>query len=180
MSAEPARETASPESATQPGLVVDEGEAAERWTGVVANGSDQAVVMFVAGATLLPFLQAMWSAVGTRIGERLDDAARGALGRVLRRELEETPLRDAATHRYLRSSGGTRVRIDADMPEEALRQLLTMAFEPLEEGARDVPALVRWTSDGWLATVARSGRLYDLNWDLERSCWVDVSARPTE
>jgi hypothetical protein len=151
MSAEPARETASPDSASQPELVVGEGEGAERSTGTVVNDPDQAVVMFVAGATLLPFLQAVWGAVGTRIGERLDDTARGALSRILRRELEETPLRDAATHRYLRSSGGTRVRIDADMPEEALRQLLTMAFEPLEEG----PPMFQPSSDGLRAGGSR-------------------------
>ena len=148
MSAEPARGTASPESAPEPEHAGGEEEAAQRSFGVVANSSPDAIVMFVAGATLLPFLQAMWGAVGARIGERLDDTTRGALSRVLRRELEETPLRDGATHRYLRSPGGTRVGIDAGMPEEALQQLLTMAFEPLEEGGPDVPALVRWTSGG--------------------------------
>ncbi|MER6408296.1 hypothetical protein ABT269_33395 [Streptomyces viridosporus] len=179
MSAELPRETASPEPPTQPEPVVGDEEAAQGSIDTVANGTDQSIVMFVAGATLLPFLQAVWGAVGTRIGERLDDTTRSALSRVLRRELEETPLRDGATHRHLRSPGGTRIRIDAGMPEEALQQLLTMAFEPLEEGGSDVPALVRWTSGSWLATVARSGRLCDLNWDAERSCWVDASATPT-
>ncbi|MCX4482365.1 hypothetical protein OG890_00120 [Streptomyces anulatus] len=143
------------------------------------TNSFESIAMVVAGATLLPFLQALWGAAGTRVGERLDDATRGALRRVLRRELEESPLGDSADYRHLTSPGGTRIRIDADMPEQALSQLLTLAFEPLEEDGPDVPALVRWTSGGWLATVARSGQLHDLNWDTGRSCWVDASATPT-
>ncbi|WP_406242765.1 hypothetical protein [Streptomyces anulatus] len=143
------------------------------------GNSIQSIAMVFAGATLLPFLQALWGAAGTRVGERLDDATRGALRRVLRRELEESPLGDSADCRHLTSPGGTRIRIDADMPEQALSQLLTLAFEPLEEDGPDVPALVRWTSGGWLATVARSGQLHDLNWDTGRSCWVDASATPT-
>ncbi|MFJ2101487.1 hypothetical protein ACIOHR_30440 [Streptomyces anulatus] len=63
--------------------------------------------------------------------------------------------------------------------EEALPELLVMAFERLEEGDPDAPALVRWTSAGWLATVVLSGQLYDLNWDIERSDWVGFPASPT-
>lgn len=110
------------------------------------TNSFESIAMLVAGATLLPFLQALSGAAGTRAGERLDDATRGALRRVLRRELEESPLGDSADYRHLTSPGGTRIRIDADMPEQALSQLLTLAFEPLEEDGPDVPALVRWTS----------------------------------
>ncbi|WP_257138059.1 hypothetical protein [Streptomyces sp. b84] len=143
------------------------------------TNSFESIAMLVAGATLLPFLHALWGAAGTRVGERLDDATHGALRRVLRRELEESSLGGSAAYRHLTSPGGTRIRIDADMPVQALSQLLTLAFEPLEEDGPDVPALVRWISGGWLATVARSGQLYDLNWDAERSCWVGASATPT-
>ncbi|NEB04324.1 hypothetical protein [Streptomyces sp. SID13726] len=138
-----------------------------------------AAVYIAAGATLLPFLQALAGAVGTRVGERLDDAARGALRRLLRRELEEgAPGESGPAPRFLTTQGGTRIRLDADLPEEALPQLLTMAFGPLEEGDPDAPALVRWTSAGWLATVADSGQLHDLNWDFGRSEWVGSTASP--
>ncbi|WP_330476767.1 hypothetical protein OG301_00155 [Streptomyces platensis] len=141
-------------------------------------GDNNSVAMFIAGATLLPFLQALWAVVGTRIGERLDDATRGALRRLLRRELEEG-FGSSPTPRLLTTPAGTQIRLDADTPEEALPQLLSMAFERLEEGVPNAPALVRWTSAGWLATVARSGQLYDLTWDIERSDWVGPSASPT-
>ncbi|MER7929788.1 hypothetical protein ABTY96_42785 [Streptomyces sp. NPDC096057] len=133
----------------------------------------------VAGSALLPFLQALGTAVGTRVGERLDDATRGALRRILRRELEQrAPRGSSPAPRVLSSPGGTRIRLDPDMPEEALAQLLTLVFERLEAGDPDAPALVRWTPTGWLATVARAGQLYDLSWDSQRSQWVESPAPP--
>lgn len=94
MSEEAPHETANPEpddaqTRTEPFVMVRE-EA----RGAVIRGDEnsvQSIAMFVAGATLLPFLQALWGAAGTRVGERLDDVTRGALRRVLRRELEESP-----------------------------------------------------------------------------------------
>lgn len=147
--------------------------------GSVAGGDYNSVTaaMFVAGATLLPFLQALGTAMGTRIGERLDDTTRRALRKILRRELEggET-CGDSPTPKLLATQGGTQIQLDADMPEEALPQLLAMTFEPLEGG--DTAALVRWTQTGWLATVARSGQLYDLRWDSQRSDWVGHPSSP--
>ncbi|WP_141666029.1 hypothetical protein [Streptomyces hirsutus] len=143
----------------------------------MANNS---VVAFVAAATLLPFLQALGTAVGTRVGEHLDAGTRKTLRRILRRELERgTPREGSPLPGVLTTQAGTRIRFDADTPEEALPQLLAMTFERLEQGASDLPALVRWTAAGWLATVARSGQLYDLNWDPERTEWVPVASPPT-
>ncbi|MEU8669457.1 hypothetical protein OG333_37250 (plasmid) [Streptomyces anulatus] len=148
--------------------------------GTVVIGNHNSAAMFIAGATLLPFLQALWGVMGTRIGERLDDTARGALRRILRRELEQGRARgNSPAPRLLTTPGGTQIRLDADMPEEALPHLLDMVFERLEEGDPDAPALVRWTPAGWLATVARSGQLYDLSWDSQRSDWVRLPASPT-
>ncbi|MER7178139.1 hypothetical protein ABT404_01345 [Streptomyces hyaluromycini] len=143
-------------------------------TMVVGNyNSVGSAAVFLAGATLLPFVQAVWAVVGTRAGERLDDTTRGALRRILRRELEQgAPRGSSPAPRLLTTPGGTQIRLDADMPEEALPQLLAMVFERLEEGDLNAPALVRWHPAGWLATVARSGQLYDLTWDSRRSDWV--------
>lgn len=139
-------------------------------SGVVYNAGSNGVVMFIAGATVLPFLQALWAVVGTRVGERLDDATRRALRRILRRELEQGARGSSPEPRILVTEGGTKVQLDPDMPEEALPQLLYMVFDRLEEDADAV--LVRWTPAGWLATVARAGRLHDLKWDRGRLDWV--------
>lgn len=143
--------------------------------------SSQVFFFAAATATLVPFLQALGTVVGTRIGERLDDATRGALRRMLRRELEQaTPgASGPASIRLSTTSGGTRIQLDAGMPEEALPQLLSMTFERLEEDGSDAPALVRWTQAGWLATVARSGQLCDLIWDAQREDWVPTLSPPT-
>ncbi len=144
--------------------------------------SSSQVAYFAAAATLLPFLQALGTAVGTRIGERLDDATRGALRRILRRELERSTSRTSDPSGIsgisLATPGGTRIRLDADTPAEALPQLLTMRFERLEEQGSDAPGLVRWTQEGWLATIARSGQLCDLTWDPGRTTWVADSTPP--
>ncbi|MFE7759744.1 hypothetical protein, partial [Streptomyces sp. NPDC057429] len=140
----------------------------------------EAVTAFAATATLLQFLQALGTTVGTRIGERLDDATRGTLRRILRRELErEAPSTARPLPGILTTSAGTQIRFDVDTPEEALPQLLAMTFERLERDVPDLPALIRWTPAGWLATVASSGQLYDLKWDPERTEWLPSLPPPT-
>jgi hypothetical protein len=134
--------------------------------------------MFIAGATLVPFLQTLSAVVGTRTGERLDDATRGLLRRLLRHELQQGDPGGDGPPRFLETPAGTRIRLSADTPAEALPQLLAMAFEQLEQDSSEAQALVRWTPAGWLATVARSGQLYDLTWDPEQTTWVADSPPP--
>ncbi|WP_225828782.1 hypothetical protein [Streptomyces naphthomycinicus] len=130
------------------------------------------VAVFLAAATLVPFLQAVASAVGSDVGARLNRATRSALKQILQRELERESSAGETVQKVLTTPRGTRVCLDTDMPEEALAQLLVMTFETLEPDNSDIPALVRWTSAGWLATVVRVGGLTDRVWDPERAEWV--------
>ncbi|MFE5097357.1 hypothetical protein ACFRCI_45525 [Streptomyces sp. NPDC056638] len=182
MSDTPAREdpaTPGPKSPVPPSPAPKEVLLVER-TGEAIAHTGEAVAVFAATATLLPFLQALGTTVGTRVGERLNDATRGTLRRILRRELErETPRAGRPLPGILTTPAGTRIRFDTDTPEEALPQLLAMTFERLEQDVPDLPALVRWTPTGWLATVASAGQLYDLNWDPEQTEWVPAPSPPT-
>lgn len=149
-----------------------------RFDGSTVAGDQFGLGMFIAGATLLPFLQSLAAVVGTRAGERLDGATHGILRRLLRRELEQAGPGGDCPPRFLETSAGTRIRLSADTPVEALPQLLAMTFEQLEQDSPDTQALVRWTPAGWLATVTRSGQLYDLTWDPEQTNWVADSPPP--
>ncbi|MFF3617404.1 hypothetical protein [Streptomyces sp. NPDC002580] len=127
-------------------------------------------VWAVATVALAPFLQAVATVVGTRAGERLDDATRTRLRRLLRRRIPPRP--DNRASMLLTSiSGKTRIQVDVAMPEGALPLLLTMTLDQLEAGS-NTQALVRWTQAGWLATVSRSQQLEDLIWNAERQEWT--------
>ncbi|MFC5959017.1 hypothetical protein ACFP51_32655 [Streptomyces pratens] len=148
---------------------------------VAVSGSLDMVMSFAAAATLVPFLQALSGAVGTKVATRLDDATRRTVRRVLRRELRRFDQRSTRALGTLATTGGTQIRFEAHTPEDALPQLLAMTFETIERPAPDVPALVRWTPAGWLATVSRSGQLHDLHWDPEQVAWISTtppSGRP--
>ncbi|MFD8738503.1 hypothetical protein ACFV06_26820 [Streptomyces sp. NPDC059618] len=138
----------------------------------VAAESGLMVGVAVATAALAPFLQSLVSALGTRVGERLDDATRARLGRLLRRQIPAQS--DRGSMFLLSGSERTRIQIDIDMPPEALRLLPGMDLEGLEEGS-DIPALLRWTPAGWLATVSRSHQLEDLLWNAERGAWTPTA-----
>ncbi|MGW2788080.1 hypothetical protein ACWC3X_44205 [Streptomyces populi] len=133
------------------------------------------------GATLVPFLQALSSTLGTKVATRLDDATRRTVRRVLRRELPQFDQRSTRALGTLSTTGGTQIRFEAHTPEEALPQLLAMTFDTIEQPTPDAPALVRWTGSGWLATVSRSGQLHDFRWDPEQAVWIATtqpSGRP--
>lgn len=147
--------------------------------GGIAVGHVGSVDMYfaaAAAATLAPFLQALSSTLGTKIATRLDDATRRTVRRVLRRELPRVDQRSTRALGILATSGGTQIRFEAHTPEDALPQLLAMTFETIERPTPDVPALVRWTPTGWLATVSRSGQLHDFRWDPAQAVWIPATS----
>ncbi|MFF1760399.1 hypothetical protein [Streptomyces sp. NPDC058266] len=120
---------------------------------------------------LLPFVQALGSALGTTAGEKTAEGVRSLARKVLRRELTSAtqPGQDRPDAPSI--AGVARIQFDEDLPAEALLLLPTMDFTPLGH-LGEHPPVVRWLTDGkWHAVTLREGRIVDAAWDTAETRW---------
>lgn len=134
-------------------------------------------IIFVGGAlaaaTLVPFLQAM----STHLGERAATAIAGVWSRVVNMRSDSTAAPgeglSAETPPYemlLEGPNGARVFLNADLPAEAVRQLVEMGAEGLGSLGSD-PSL-RWHGQVWRANT-REGSVVvgEMYWHPVAKTW---------
>jgi hypothetical protein len=117
------------------------------------------------------------SAFGGKLADAIDARTRGAVRRLLRRVYDPPQGRDAPTPRRITvalsdQDSGARVMLDAELPAEAVAQLVRMAGRTSAVG----PGTVYWEPTGaadgrWY--VESDGRVMSY-WDHEAARWQPV------
>lgn len=125
---------------------------------------------------LIPFVQALSTALGTTVGEKTAESLRTLARKVLRRELDAAASDEQQQPEAPLTAGVARIQFDEDLPPEALLLLPTMDFSPLGD-LGDHPPVVRWLTDGkWHAVTLREGQVMDATWEVTESRWRSVDA----
>ncbi|MGY0059073.1 hypothetical protein ACWY4P_21375 [Streptomyces sp. LZ34] len=125
---------------------------------------------------LIPFVQALSTALGTTAGEKTAEGLRTLARKVLRRELDTAPSDEQQQPGAPSAAGVAHIQFDEDVPPEGLLLLPTMDFSALVD-LGDHPPVVRWLTDGkWHAVTLHEGRVIDSTWDVIENRWRSVDA----
>lgn len=152
---------------------------------VSASFSGTAATTVIATVALLPFVQAVVSTLGTRLGEALDNKARATVRTLLERwgriQNERSPESQPGTFGIVMTPQASQalVRITSDLPAEAIVQLAAMQFHDLavpENGQ----VTVRWVGDQWLASLLQDGVLTDRTWNADHRSWSQPRTTESE
>lgn len=164
--AEPTRSQET--AAEQPVVVIHEVSGS-----AFSIGGDALLGGALAAATLAPFLQAM----STHLGERAATAIAGVWSRVVGVRTAATatthavpPTEERPYEMLLEGPNGARVFLNAELPADAVRQLVEMGAEGLGPLGSD-PSL-RWHGQFWRANIREgAGVVGEMYWHPVGKSW---------
>jgi hypothetical protein len=120
-----------------------------------------------------PFLQAVAAHFGSLLAGAVDERTRAAVRRFLRREAAERAGTSAAPL-SLRTDHGWRVTFDAELPAEALAQLLELHSATPPQPLWNEPApRLSWQhhGGGWLLAGVAADGVVTYTWDAGARSW---------
>jgi leucyl aminopeptidase (aminopeptidase T) len=144
-----------------------EGPSKESVPTAVAH-SDARITVVMTTLAFAPFVQAFASKFGEKAATFVDEAARSAAKRFIRRAAGSEGRR---TQIELDVEGSpVRVHITDDLPSEALVQLATLQVHAFGFS----PVTVVWSDDAWRALRYEGSYVEQFVWDTGRSRWEGI------